>query len=111
MSSKSESIARIDVTKKEARGATDDSDFGEVQEVEQHYILTQKGRISKENFYIPKYLVQRFDGNTLWLNASQDQLEKWKRDSVPDYDEYSNYKTQEEVLPTLKREYPSSRNG
>ncbi|MDQ3967442.1 MAG: hypothetical protein M3275_03495 [Thermoproteota archaeon] len=47
MSSKSESIAWIDVTKKEARGATDDSDFGEVQEVGQHYILTQKGRISK----------------------------------------------------------------
>ncbi|MDQ4066663.1 MAG: YsnF/AvaK domain-containing protein [Thermoproteota archaeon] len=40
-------------------------------------------------------MVQGFDGNTLWFNASQDQLERWKRDSVPDYDEYSNYKTQE----------------
>ncbi len=33
MSSKNESIAWIDVTKKEPRGTTDDSDFGEGQEV------------------------------------------------------------------------------
>jgi uncharacterized protein (TIGR02271 family) len=95
MSNSNESIAWDDVTKKEARGATDDSDFGEVQEVGQQYVLTQKGMVSKEKFYIPKYLVQGFDGSTLWFNASQDQLQGWKRDSPPDDNEYSNYKTQE----------------
>jgi uncharacterized protein (TIGR02271 family) len=95
MSTTNESIAWDDIIKKEARGATDDSDFGEVQEVGQHYVLTQKGMLSKEKFYIPKYVVQGFDGDTLWFNASQDQLLGWKRDSPPDYNEYSNYKTQE----------------
>ena len=38
-----ESIAWDDVIKKEARGAVDDSDFGEVQELGQQYVLTQKG--------------------------------------------------------------------
>jgi uncharacterized protein (TIGR02271 family) len=95
MSNTNESIAWDNVTKKEARGATDDSDFGEVQEVGHHYVLTQKGMISKEKFFIPKYLVQGFDGSTLWFNASQDQLQGWKRDSAPDYKEYSEYKTQE----------------
>ncbi|MDQ3847677.1 MAG: YsnF/AvaK domain-containing protein [Thermoproteota archaeon] len=91
-----ESIAWDDVIKKEARGATDDSDFGEVQELGQNYVQTQKGMLSKEKFYIPKYLVQGFDGSTLWFNASQDQLEGWKRDSAPDYNEYSQqYKTKE----------------
>jgi hypothetical protein len=67
MSSQNKSIAWIDdVTKKEAKGAADESNFGEVQEVGQHYVLTQKGRISKEKFYIPKYLVHGFDGNILW---------------------------------------------
>ena len=60
-----ESIAWDDVIKKEARGAVDDSDFGEVQEVGQQYVLTQKGMISKEKFYIPKYLVQGYDGSVL----------------------------------------------
>ncbi|MDQ5876619.1 MAG: YsnF/AvaK domain-containing protein [Thermoproteota archaeon] len=95
MSNANESIAWENVIKKEARGAVDDSDFGEVQELGQNYVQTQKGMISKEKFCIPKYLVQGFDGSTLWFNASQDQLQGWKRESPPDYNEYSNYKTQE----------------
>ena len=95
MSNTTESIVWDDVIKKEARGAIDDSDFGEVQEVGQQYVLTQKGMVSKEKFYIPKYLVQGFDGDTLWFNASENDLQGWKRDSPPDNNEYSNYKTQE----------------
>jgi uncharacterized protein (TIGR02271 family) len=95
MSNTNESIAWDEVIKKEARGATDDSDFGEVQEIGQHYVLTQKGMISKDKFYIPKYLVQGYDGNTLWFNASETDLQGWKRDSAPEYNEYSEYKTQE----------------
>jgi uncharacterized protein (TIGR02271 family) len=89
------SIAWNDVIKKEARGAVDDSDFGEVQEVGQHYVLTQKGMVNKEKFYIPKYLVQGYDGNTLWFNASNNELEGWMRDSPPDYNEYTRYRTSE----------------
>jgi uncharacterized protein (TIGR02271 family) len=95
MSTTKESIAWDNVLKKEARGAIDDSDFGEVQEVGQQYVLTQKGLVSKEKFFIPKYLVQGFDGDTLWFNASENDLQGWKRDSPPDNNEYSRYKTQE----------------
>jgi uncharacterized protein (TIGR02271 family) len=90
-----ESVTWSDVAKKGARGVMDDSDFGEVHEVGQHYVLTQKGVGSKEKFFIPKYLVRGFDGSTLWFNASQDQLQTWKRDSPPDYNEYSRYKMQQ----------------
>jgi uncharacterized protein (TIGR02271 family) len=94
MSNTKESIAWDNIIKKEARGAVDDSDFGEVQEVGQQYVLTQKGMVSKQKYYIPKYQVQGFDGDTLWFNASESDLEGWKRDSPPDNNEYSNYKTQ-----------------
>jgi uncharacterized protein (TIGR02271 family) len=95
MSNTSESISWDSVIKKEARGAVDDSDFGEVQELGQNYVLTQKGTLSKQKYYIPKYLVQGFDGDTLWFNASENDLEGWKRDLAPDYNEYTSYKTQE----------------
>jgi hypothetical protein len=97
MSSQNKSIAWIDdVTKKEARGAAD-----EFPQVGQHYVLTQKGRISKEKFYIPKYLVHGFDGNTLWwFNASESDLERWKRDLPPDYNEYIQYKKSEKEVPS-----------
>ena len=48
MSNTSESISWDNVIKKEARGAVDDSDFGEVQELGQNYVLTQKGTLSKQ---------------------------------------------------------------
>ena len=95
MPSAVESVTWTDVAKKGARGVRDDSDFGEVYEVGQHYVLTQKGVGSKEIFFIPKYLVRGFDGSKLWFNASQDQLQTWKRDSPPDYNEYSRYKMQQ----------------
>jgi uncharacterized protein (TIGR02271 family) len=40
-------------------------------------------------------LVQGYDGGTLWFNASESDLEEWKRDSPPDYSEYARYKKSE----------------
>jgi hypothetical protein len=40
-----------EVTKKEARGENDE-DLGEVQEIGDKYVLTQKGLVSKEKFNI-----------------------------------------------------------
>jgi uncharacterized protein (TIGR02271 family) len=96
--SSTESISWDDVIKKEARGAVDDSDFGEVQETGQNYVMTQKGLMNKEKFFIPKYLVQGFDGDTLWFNASGSELQGWMRDTPPDYSEYAKFKTTE--MPT-----------
>ena len=92
---KSSSIAWDDVIKKEARGASDDSDFGEVQEIGQQYVLTQKGLVNKEKFYIPKYLVQGYDGHTLWFNASEDELDNFQMDAAPTSDQYDRYRTAE----------------
>ena len=42
------------VYKKEARGLRDEVDLGEVQEVGTEYVLTKKGTIDSDKFYIPK---------------------------------------------------------
>lgn len=81
-----------DVIKKEARGR-DEADLGEVQEVGQHYVMTQKGLISKEKFYIPKYLVEGYDGDTLWFNVTEEQFGGFMREAPPAYDEYAKYRT------------------
>jgi uncharacterized protein (TIGR02271 family) len=106
MSNTNESISWDNVIKKEARGAVDDSDFGEVQELGQNYVLTEKGTLSKHKYYLPKYLVQGFDGGTLWFNASESDLEGWKRNSAPDYDEYTRYKKSEEIPPDVETRIP-----
>ena len=50
-----------EIIKKEASGLGD-ADFGEVQEVTGEFIVTQKGTVDKDVFYIPKNLVDHFDG-------------------------------------------------
>ena len=50
-----------EIIKKEARGLGD-ADFGEVQQVTGEFIVTQKGTVDKDVFYIPKNLVDHFDG-------------------------------------------------
>ncbi len=69
-----------DIIKKEARGLNDDTDFGEVQEILGEYIITQKGNVTKDRFYIPKNLVERFDGDTLYFNITKDEAKQYKRD-------------------------------
>ncbi|HEX7207915.1 MAG TPA: YsnF/AvaK domain-containing protein [Nitrososphaeraceae archaeon] len=82
-----------EVVKKEARGKNDE-DLGEVQEIGDTYVLVQKGLISKEKFYIPKYLVEGYDGNTLWFKVSEEEAKSsFLKDYAPTADEYSRYKT------------------
>jgi uncharacterized protein (TIGR02271 family) len=82
-----------EVVKKEARG-TNDEDLGEVQEVGQHYILVQKGLINKDRFYIPKALVEGYDGEVLWFRITEEQAKaSFLKESPPRSDEYERYKT------------------
>jgi uncharacterized protein (TIGR02271 family) len=83
----------MDVIKKEARGVPGDLDLGEVQEVGKNYVMTQKGLINREKYYIPKYMVEGFDGDTLFFNVTEAQFREFARDSPPTYEDYSKYKT------------------
>ncbi len=56
------------------------ADLGEVQEVNNDNVLTQKGVVSKDRYYLPKSLTIRFDGNKLWFNITKDEADKYKTD-------------------------------
>ena len=68
-----------DVFKKEARG-NDDEDFGEVQDVQDNYVLVQKGIINKEKFYIPKDQAESYDGDVLKFRFSKEELSKYQNE-------------------------------
>jgi hypothetical protein len=73
---------RIDwdeVIKKEARGI-DDYDLGEIQEVNQDVIMTKKGTVDKDKFYIPRNKALRFEDHKLWLDVSKDEAKAYKQD-------------------------------
>ena len=69
-SSKSIDWFELGLSRKEARGLNN-YDLGEVQEVGQTYVVTQKGTIKKEKFYIPKYLAEGYDGEVLRFKLTE----------------------------------------
>ena len=43
--------------------------LGNITEVEDNYVLTE----GESRFYIPAYLIEKFDGNTLWFKIDEDE--------------------------------------
>ena len=67
-----------DILKKEARGLEEDTDFGEIQEVGVEYIVTQKGILDKDKYYIPKNLVDRFEDDIVYFRVTAEQAKNTK---------------------------------
>jgi hypothetical protein len=65
------------VNKKEAKGLRE-VDLGEDQEVGTEYVLTKKETIDSDKFYIPKNLVKRFDGRTVWFKLTEEESQQYK---------------------------------
>jgi uncharacterized protein (TIGR02271 family) len=79
-----------DVIKKEARGSGNE-DLGEVQEVNGNYVLVQRGIINKEKFYIPRDLVESYDGDIVRFRITEeDAKSRFLRDSPPSESESSS---------------------
>ena len=67
-----------DIIKKEARGLGEDADFGEVQEVGVEYIVTQKGILDKDKYYIPKNLVDIFEDGIVYFSVTNEEAKQYK---------------------------------
>ena len=67
------------VIKKEARGL-DDYDLGEVQEVNEDIVITKKGVVDKDKFYLPRSKALRFEEDKLWFEVSKDEAKAYKHD-------------------------------
>lgn len=91
---KDNSIEWKDIIKKEARGYEKGDDLGEVQEIGQEFVVTERGRVKKSKFYLPKQLVAGYDGEVLWFKITEDEAEdNFKKDQPPTMGEYSRYKS------------------
>jgi hypothetical protein len=75
-----ENISNWDeIVKKEARGIND-YDLGEVDEVQPEIVVTKKGLVDKDKFYLPKKLVERFDGHKVWFAINKEDAQTYRKD-------------------------------
>src|SRR5919205_611860 len=71
-----------EVIKKEARGRND-ADLGEVMEVKDDIVVTEKGTLNKEKFYLPKSIPHGFNGHTLLFDITEEEAkERFTNESV-----------------------------
>ena len=71
-----------EVIKKEARGRND-ADLGEVLEVKDDIVITERGTLSKEKFYLPKSIPHGFNGHTLLFDITEEEAkERFTNESV-----------------------------
>jgi hypothetical protein len=68
-----------EVLKKEARGIGD-YDLGEVDEIQTDVVVTKKGIVDKDKFYLPKNLAERYDGHKIWFKMSKEDAQQYRRD-------------------------------
>jgi hypothetical protein len=91
---KDNTIEWKDIIKKEARGYEKGDDLGEVQDIGKEFVVTERGRVVKHKFYLPKHLVTGYDGHTLWFNITEEDAEdNFKKDRPPKEGEYSRYQS------------------
>ena len=80
------------VLKKEAIGLNGE-DLGEVHEVGDTYIITQKGLLNKKRYHIPMSSAESFDGDTLKLRVSESELKGFEETGGQKFDGYSSFKS------------------
>ena len=97
----SDTINWINIIKKEVRGIND-TYLGKVQGISEPFIITEKGNIIKEKFYIPKNLLEGYDDIIVYCRISEREarnnfmgnLQPVHEDYYSNYN-YSNYKITE----------------
>jgi len=67
-----------DVINKDARGMSG-YDLGEVQSVNADQVITKKGLIEGDKFFLPRSLVDRYDGHLLWFRITQEQAQQYRQ--------------------------------
>ena len=107
METKTDSSSNInwdDVIKKEVRGINN-ADLGEIQQVDENFILSQKGTIGKEKFYIPKSLAAYYDDNILHVSITEEEAKNmYMQGSSPIVEEEERIKIMEERIVVSRRE-------
>jgi hypothetical protein len=54
--------------------STDAKDLGKVQSITKDYVQTKVGTVSKNYYYIPKYYMQGYDGDHIWISLTKDEV-------------------------------------
>ena len=71
-----------DALLKEQASGVDDCDLGQVEEIQDEFIVTEKGIINKKRYYLPKILIAGFDGHTLYFRIMKAESKRYRQADI-----------------------------
>jgi hypothetical protein len=51
-----------------------------VHDLDADTVVTKRGIVDKDKFYLPKSRAVRFDGHKVWFNVTKDEAKTFKKD-------------------------------
>ena len=91
--------------------SSDDQDIGKVQSITKEYIQTKEGMVSKNYYFIPKYYFQGYDGDSLWVSLTKDEIKsKFEKEKEPEPGELETPEYKERRT-TITKQYPDFDNN
>src|ERR671926_1358710 len=64
---------------------SDDIDIGDIDAVSRDFVVVRRGFVKIHYYYIPITKVEGWDGNVLWLKATESEVKaNYERDKTPD---------------------------
>jgi hypothetical protein len=64
--------------------SSDNQDLGKVHTITKDFVQTKEGLVSKKYYFIPKYYVQGYDGEHVWISLTKNDVKtKFEIDSAP----------------------------
>jgi hypothetical protein len=67
--------------------STDDAPLGKIQGLFEPFVVTEKGTITKEKYYIPKSLIERYDREILYFGITEQEANVICRHDTPPSDD------------------------
>jgi hypothetical protein len=84
----------------------DDRDLGKIQAITNDYIQTKDGTINKNYYYIPKYYLEGYDGDHLWLSLTKDEVKsRFEKENAPSLVEFETPEYNERRV-AVQKQYP-----
>jgi hypothetical protein len=79
------------IVNQEARTVDNDADLGKIKGLFDQFIVTERGAINKEKFYLPRSLLKNYDGEILYFNMTEQEAKDAFMRDVPPSDEEIKY--------------------
>jgi hypothetical protein len=73
----------------------DDKMVGKIRSVTKDFIQITKGILAKQYYFVPKYYIQGYDGEVIWLALTEDELKQFESEKELPLSRFDNPQYQE----------------